>query len=669
MKRFKSGSRAWLAVLVGVVGVGHAATVEWIGAAGEEGGWTNTANWNGGALPGGGDTARISNGGIAALDSDLSSGVNPALQLSNGSTLRVRDGAATTNMTVSLYESNIEISGGMLHMPYDTVSTLGARGTNRIMMTGGVLSGTVRYANAADVDTTLFLSNGTVVSEHYDAYHGGAGGTATVIQEGGYHGWRLILGGSSGGTGRYFLNEGELYAPYPFIGRNGAGYLEMGPKGRITLGGRNGTESIYLANGDNSAGTVVLNHVTNNLAENGVLRNTFGPLRLYSSTGNSRNASAAIIFNHCQLTLTNAITLNKAHDSRMDLVVNGGLLALCDTQGNLTTFAWPTSGSSNAVATVTITNGASFSAGILNMYSGGKLVNAGGNVTVDPFTFKSYSTNTVVDLLAGSMTVASQIQIGNTRAAEFRMRDGHALQLSEFKDTTGTQTNEFLLTYVLRKKPVWQIPLTFTGTTARRIGHLRVALEGGVLLADTNACVVAETLNSDFWGNQPFTSVPDPNLWLEARSGTKQSIVSLSASGNKGELDMEGVRSASFGPAAMGYVSLSNVDTRRLVDLTIRLHVEPQGETTLADIVAGFVSAGYTNSVAVTGDDGCNMTLAIPAAAVYDTKGPASESYFVWDFTRTAIQSIDATTTNALVSQVCVAYTKLPPEGTLIRVQ
>jgi len=646
---------------------GYTATVEWVGASGVEGSWTNAANWSGSNLPGEGDTARVSNGGIVALDSDLSASVNPALQLSNGSTLRVQDGAATTNMTVNLYESNIELSGGLLHMPAAPVSQLGARGTNRIVMTGGILSGTARYGNAANVDTTLFLSNGTVVSEHYDAYYGGAGGTATVIQEGGYHGWRLILG--SGGTGRYFLNDGELYAIYPFIGRgNGVGYLEVGPKGRITLGGRLGGP-VYMANGDNTTGTIILNGVTNNLVENGLLQNTFAAFSLCSNAGMSlpvNNSTATLIFNNCQLALTNGIVFNRAYNSQMSLLVNGGQVSIRNAQSALTTLAWPTSNSSNTTATVTVTNGAVFSAGILNMYSGGSLINAGGEINVAS-TFKSYSTNTVVDLLAGSMMLGNQIYIGDTRSTEFRMRDGHALQILDFQDTAGTHTNEFLLTYLLHKKPEWQVPITFTGTSARRNGHLRVALEGGVLLADTNACVVAETLNSLFYGNQPFMSVPDISLWMESRSvDIKHSVVTLAEAGEKGNLTMGGAPSLTFDPAAMGYVSLANVTTRRVVDLSVRLNVEPQGETTLEDIVAGFISSGYTNSVVEAGDDGCSVTLAIPADAVYDTEGTVTKSYFIWDFTRTTAQDPDVVKTNAVVSKISFAYSKLPMQGTVI---
>lgn len=222
-------------------------------------------------------------------------------------------------------------------------------------------------------------------------------------------------------------------------------------------------------------------------------------------------------------------------------------------------------------------------------------------------------------------------------------------------------TNPFLLQFVLDKSPAHVTNINFKWDQAYRCGHLRMGVDGGVVLSQTNAFTL---LAWPGWWNltYDYLSRPDPNMWTEySNAVTYVSRVALANGYKQADLDMKGTKSTSFAQRAKGHVTLANVQTNRLIEMIVRMALTPAGKS-VSNLVADMVAAGYTNS-AVEDSGLYNVKLAIPASNVVD-KATRTPSYFIWDFT-------DPTTlaTNATLTDIGFEYYLPPPLGTVITIR
>ena len=178
-----------MAAAIGCAALGglaaQAATIVWTNAI--SGGWDAAANWNPNSVPGGGDTAIITNAGLTvSLNSSTTVG---AVML--GAT-----GAATT--TLSLNSQTLSLNGPLTVNSGGsfTVDSGHLTGNNNAVLSGsmtwagGVLGGTLTLAadgtlnitgsNNHDLPNCTFTNNGTVVWSSGTLEGGGIPGTAIV---------------------------------------------------------------------------------------------------------------------------------------------------------------------------------------------------------------------------------------------------------------------------------------------------------------------------------------------------------------------------------------------------------------------------------------------------------------------------------------------------------
>jgi hypothetical protein len=123
--------------------------------------------------------------------------------------------------------------------------------------------------------------------------------------------------------------------------------------------------------------------------------------------------------------------------------------------------------------------------------------------------------------------------------------------------------------------------------------------------------------------------------------GTRDAVrITLTNTAKQADLDLvSDAQAASFNARAKGYVTVANLNPHLLGEgLAVELDVAtaPYGNT-VANLVAGLVTAGYTNSVAEAAGV-YDLRVVIPRA--YLTNSPG---YFLWDFTDTSTGATNAT--------------------------
>jgi hypothetical protein len=292
----------------------------------------------------------------------------------------------------------------------------------------------------------------------------------------------------------------------------------------------------------------------------------------------------------------------------------------------------------------------------------GRFYQSGGDVIGQTvYLGRSGSNRTGRYEISGGSLTANIINIENANTGAFRLT-GSAPEVN-IQYLRNDSRNPFLLEFVLDKSPSHLTNLTFTGN-GYRTGHLRVGLDGGVLLTATNNFTLlhAAYLNS----TDDYNSEPDPNMWTEALvenvdGGTDdESQITLANGYKMGDLDMNGTLSASFAARAMGHVTLANIDSSAL-DQGLAAWLDVDTATygnTAQDLVDDLVAAGYTNST-VTAESPYDLIAVVPKADVVD-----GSAYLAWDFT-------DVTTgaTNATVSAIAFTTYPPPPKGTLVTIR
>jgi hypothetical protein len=174
-----------------------------------------------------------------------------------------------------------------------------------------------------------------------------------------------------------------------------------------------------------------------------------------------------------------------------------------------------------------------------------------------------------------------------------------------------------------------------------RGGYLKVGLNGGILLAKTNAFDLVTT--PTFSTTASYAGTPDSNLWVTTTNASfadaTRTAVRVTLTNSLANLDMNNVNGAVFSGRARGHVTLANFNTN-LMDEGLAVYLNLDATTygnTVTNLVAQLVRAGYTNSAA----ESSGLHVVIPKS--YLTAN--NPGYFVWDFT-----DVSAGTTNATVS-------------------
>ena len=195
---------------------------------------------------------------------------------------------------------------------------------------------------------------------------------------------------------------------------------------------------------------------------------------------------------------------------------------------------------------------------------------------------------------------------------------------------------------------------------AKRIGDLRVRLDGGVLMTAAESFDLLSSAKT-FSPAEDYRSKPDASLWTVTTSAdSKTSGVAL-ADATFAVANWEMDEHILAEPLPMGSFALDGVRTRSLKEYHIGLALRAADGGTIAaekleELKDGLVVAGYTNSVCDAAA-AYNLTVAVPADGV-----SAGAQRFVWDFTETkSIRTVDSVTTNALVSAVKVFANTLNP--------
>jgi len=294
----------------------------------------------------------------------------------------------------------------------------------------------------------------------------------------------------------------------------------------------------------------------------------------------------------------------------------------------------------------------------------GAFIQSGGVVTNDQGLYLGrLSTNHVGRYeISGGMLESStkDLSIAKTRVAEFCLKgSAPVVNLRSFNATT----NEFLLQFILDKSLDHLAPVNFTYDRAYRCGHLRVGMDGGVVLTDTNVFAVLQWATGTSASYGDYISTPDTNMWTTSlkTSSPAASSITLSDGYKQADLSIGGTTSAAFAEHAMGHVTVANINTNRLLGLVVRMAVNEQAKS-VTNLVEDFIAAGYTNSV-VESFGSYDLKLVIPPDCVVD-KTVRTPSIFAWDFT-------DPTTgvTNATVTGVSFEMELPPAMGTMLLLQ
>ena len=260
-----------------------AATIDWNAASGD---WSVGGNWSGSAVPLSGDTARINNGGLASVSSNVSAlnvnlgstgGLDNRLKIDSGFTLTTAStsnlgqsagqfGTATVNGTWAgtgaLYVGAVGTgsltiaSGGTVNSASGVLANnTGGSGTANVQGTWGMTGGLTVGSGASSTGNLTVAAGGKVSSAGLTV---GNFGTGSVVISGSmnYTGANLALGNQGSGIGTIDIENGGVLA--------GANNMNIGSvagsQGTITIknGGRFLSTGGSLAVGSSGTGTLTV---------------------------------------------------------------------------------------------------------------------------------------------------------------------------------------------------------------------------------------------------------------------------------------------------------------------------------------------------------------------------------------------------------------------------
>lgn len=307
-----------------------------------------------------------------------------------------------------------------------------------------------------------------------------------------------------------------------------------------------------------------------------------------------------------------------------------------------------------------------------------RVVQTGGDLTVQGLMGFG-NANFLFEISGGTMTVTNNSDgSGSARMVTcdkpyyFRIKGTPTVSVGECANWDGTfynyQTNSIvehvidnrgLAPIIQRSSSYWWLP-----------GHQRLRPDGGVQLLSTNIFELTRTTGcANNVRKDYLSSMPDADLWMEKAISddagkaygcelNESAAISLGTANGQ----------VSFSARPFGYIDLGPVRTNNLKRLDVALTVEaPTGKTleeTLAKVAEGLINAGYSD-VATDASAARNVRFSIPAGWVPDCN-PATRLLF--DFTETPMpvggllagpgESSYPTVTNALVSSVAVECAK-----------
>ncbi|MCW1884667.1 autotransporter-associated beta strand repeat-containing protein [Luteolibacter flavescens] len=293
----------------------HAADIQWTGG---DGNFTDTASWSGGVLPGGGDTAVVSNGGSVWINTApptlggvrvSSGGFGTEVGMTNtGSTI-------VGNLTGSLGRFDFK-TGMFMAMGQISIGTGGGNGL--FVMENGMIQrmggGTFSIGDGAGSEGELVQSSGFIrcVTPWHIGVGANAKGTLDFSGQSAANAIDMLIVGADGGTGTMKLGAGsfnkvveEVQGTSAVFGRgNGSSAIVQQTGGYFTngstdtlLGESGNATATWTISGEASIayfGTLVMGNADSASATFNLNGGTLNPSRIIKggSTGNT-----AIVFN------------------------------------------------------------------------------------------------------------------------------------------------------------------------------------------------------------------------------------------------------------------------------------------------------------------------------------------------------------------------------------
>jgi hypothetical protein len=293
----------------------------------------------------------------------------------------------------------------------------------------------------------------------------------------------------------------------------------------------------------------------------------------------------------------------------------------------------------------------------------------GGLVEASSIKLATRSTNQIQRLIFNGGTCAqnTSLNVQKDRLVSITQKGSVSPDIAGFLFSGEVQ--DFIMEFVLDKSPNHLMPIRMWNDRgyACRTGHLRVRLDGGVMVSSRDTfdiMTIPESQNATFLkfanslGNMDniqthdFLSVPDTSLWKTNLSENARTV-SISLAEPLAAVSWRGTSvDFSAAPKAMGNISLSNISTNNCLQWEVKMHlVDTDGnnlsDTKLDEILNGFIKAGYVNSEIIT-EDGANIKLVVSPEDM-----PLGNARFVWDMTDSSfVKTPELTVTNALVKSI-----------------
>ena len=210
-----------------------------------------------------------------------------------------------------------------------------------------------------------------------------------------------------------------------------------------------------------------------------------------------------------------------------------------------------------------------------------------------------------------------------------------------------------LVEFTLDKSPSHITNVYFSGQKAYAGGHLRVALDGGVLLTEPTEFLLIEKKSGtgrDLTnnGSTNFASTPDGTLWTTALGSGNLKVTATMAAA-LGTVPANGETFAPESPSAVGSVQLTQLQVGQKLTVSMRVRDadgHEMSQDALDSLVAGLAAAGYTNSTA-DASASYNLTAVLPGDCV-----TATSERFAWDFTVNSVRDIATNGTTRVLAKV-----------------
>ena len=237
---------------------------------------------------------------------------------------------------------------------------------------------------------------------------------------------------------------------------------------------------------------------------------------------------------------------------------------------------------------------------------------------------------------------------------------------------SGISTSGGLVEFILDKSPAHLTNVYVSAQKAYIGGHLRVALDGGVLLTEPTEFLLMEKKSGTgrdltYNNSKSYASTPDGTLWTTALDSSKLKVTAT-MSAALGMLPADGDTVCGLvSPAAAGSVQMTQLMPGQQLAVSMRVR-DAEGnvmaQTALDDLVAGLVAAGYTNSTADASAE-YNLTAVVPGECV-----TAASERFAWDFTVNSVRDIATNGTTRVLAKVegLKAVAGCPRRGMIISV-